>query len=67
MTKARIWRATIHMSGGSSLSRMTEMADGMLSKLEQDGIITPFTKAVKQQESTVPSPGSVGPEGGAGK
>jgi hypothetical protein len=63
-TKTRIWRATIHVSGGSSLSRMTAMTDGILSRLEQDGIIAPAEKAVKKQESAVPPAAPGGPEGG---
>jgi hypothetical protein len=63
-TKTRIWRASIHMSGGSSLSRMTALTDGILSKMEQDKIIAPTEKAVKQQESAVPSAAPVKPEGG---
>jgi hypothetical protein len=66
-TKTRIWRATIHVSGGSSLSRMTAMTDSLLSRLEQDGIIAPAGKAVQKQESAVPSPDSGRPEGGDGK
>ena len=63
-TKTRIWRARIHLSGGSSLSRMTAMTDSILSRLEQDGIIAPAEKAVQKQEGAVPSAASGGPEGG---
>ena len=63
-TKTRIWRATIHLSGGSSLSRMTAMTESILSRLEQDGLIAPAKKPVKKQDSAAPSPGSGGPDGG---
>ena len=63
-TKTRIWRASIHMSGGSSLSRMTALTDSILSKMEQEGIIAPTEKAVKQPESAVPSAAPGKPEGG---
>lgn len=64
-SKTRIWRATIHISGGSSLSRMTAMADGILSRLEQDGIIAQAAKAEKQESSAPSAPDR--PEGGDGK
>jgi hypothetical protein len=62
--KTRIWRASIHMSGGSSPSRMTALTDSILSKMEQDGIIAPTEKAVKQPESAVPSAVPGKPEDG---
>jgi hypothetical protein len=62
--KARIWRAAIHVSGGSSLSRMNALTDSILSRLEQDGIIAPTEKAVKQPESAAPSAAPGRPEGG---
>jgi hypothetical protein len=64
-SKTLIWRARIHMSGGSSLSRMTAMADGILSRLEQDGIIAPAAKAEKQESSVLRAPDR--PESGDGK
>lgn len=66
-SKTRIWRASLHMSGGSSLSRMTALADSILSGMEQDGIIAPATKAEKQQESAGPAAAPEGKEGGDGK
>ncbi len=66
-SKMRIWRATLHMSGGSSLSRMTAMVDGILSKMEQDGIIAPAAKAGNNQESAVPSESPGKTEGSEGK
>jgi hypothetical protein len=63
-TRTRIWRATIHLSGGSSLSRMTAMTDSILSRLEQDGIIAPAGKAVQKPEGAVPAPAPGKPEGG---
>jgi hypothetical protein len=65
--KARIWRATIHISGGSSLSRMTAMTDSILARLEQDGVIAPATRAEKQQEGSGPPAVPGKPEGGDGK
>lgn len=66
-TRTRIWRASIHMSGGSSLSRMTAMADSILSRMEQDGIISPAAKVEKQQKSDGPPAAPEIKEGGDGK
>jgi hypothetical protein len=65
-SKTLIWRASIHMSGGSSLSRMTAMADGILSRMEQDGIITLATKVEQQQKSSGPPTAPELKEGGDG-
>jgi hypothetical protein len=40
-TRERIWRASIHTPGGSGMSKMLNLTDSILLKLEQDGILSP--------------------------